>query len=155
MRELPAIEAAYTELANDLDLKRDAARDRGDGPAIDWLDKRRAIDDSAYFILAWGQLEQAINLACEAAVRAHRSSVDWFERRAWDAHNPDDMRAKFEDRAALVLDRSNVRSDAYRRTIRYCGQRNRIAHGQTLATGIDVTSIISDLYRIGSEITSR
>ncbi len=100
----------------------------------------------------WGQLEAEINRVAEAAVRTRRASVRWEERRAWDAHDPDNMRAKFEDRAALVLDRANATSDAYRRAIRYYGWRNAIAHGTNLATGIDVASTILDLYTIASEI---
>ena len=81
-----------------------------------------------------------------------RSSVRREDRRAWDAHDPENLRTKFEDRAALVLDRLNLASDAYHRTIRYDGWRNGIAHGATRATGIDVPTVIGDLYRIPGEL---
>ena len=154
MRELPAIEATYTELASELDRKMDEAIQRNDQRAIEWIGQQRQINDSAYFILAWGQLEAKINEACGEAVRQRTHHRDWNVRRAWDLHDPDDLRAKFEDRAALVLDRSNAATDAYRRTIRYYGQRNRVAHGKSLATGIDVPTVIAEIYQISSEITT-
>lgn len=152
MNELAAIEAVDSELASDLDQALERAVLAGDGPAMTRIERKQRINDSAYFILAWGQLEAEINRAAEAAVRTRRASIRWEDRRAWDAHDPDNMRAKFEDRAALVLDRFNATSNAYKRAIRYYGWRNAIAHGTNLATGIDVASTILDLYQIASEI---
>lgn len=110
MKDLPAIEATYTELATRLDRKLDAAREQGDGAAVAWAEKQQLINDSAYFILVWGQLEVRIDEVCEAAVRQRRDSDDWSLRRAWDAFDPDNLRVRFEDRVALVLDRSNRRA---------------------------------------------
>ena len=87
------------------------------------------------------------------AIRNRLGSANWEIRRAWDAHDPDNMRAKFEDRAALVLDRANQNTEAYRKMIRYFGQRNRVAHGTSLASGIDVPTVISDAYQIASELS--
>src|SRR5688500_17082690 len=104
MRELPAIEATYTIIATDLDKQLDAARVANDLQAIQWVSKQQQINDSAYFILVWGQLEAKINEICETAIRTRLANGDWERRRAWDGHDPDNLRAKFEDRAALVLD---------------------------------------------------
>lgn len=153
MKALAAIEALYSEINDGFDQMLDQAREVGDAAAADRVEQKQRINDSAYFILAWGQLEAEINRVAEAAVRTRRADIRWEIRRAWDAHDPDNMRAKFEDRAALVLDRFNTSSEAYRRTIRYYGWRNAIAHGTNLATGIDVASIILDLYQIAGEIT--
>lgn len=154
MKELPAIEAIYTQLATYLDGKLNEARQQANQAAIDRVEKQQLINDSAYFILVWGQLEAKINDVCEKAVRKRSSSVNWRTRRAWDAHDPDNLRAKFEDRAALVLDRANTKSDAYKKTMQYYGQRNRVAHGTSLATGIDVPFIITEVYQIISELRS-
>jgi hypothetical protein len=152
VRELPAITAVYSELASSLDAQLIQAERAADAALVGRIAHKQRINDSAYFILAWGQLEAEINRVAELAVRNRRSSIRWEDRRAWDAHDPESMRAKFEDRAALVLDRLNVDSDAYRRTIRYYGWRNGIAHGTQLATGIDVPVVISDLYQIAGEL---
>ena len=152
MRELPAIEATYTAIASKLDDRLDEARQRGDQQAVEWIGKQQQINDSAYFILVWGQLEFRINEACAEAIRKRVHDNDWAVRRAWDLFNPDDLRVKFEDRAALVLDRAGPSKTGYRRTMHYYGQRNRIAHGTSLATGIDVPFVISEIYQIISEI---
>lgn len=152
MKDLAAITAVYGELATILDAQLAQAEQASNSALVDRIVRKQRIHDSAYFILAWGQLEAEINRAAEQAIRTRRSSIRWEDRRAWDAHDPENMRAKFEDRAALVLDRLNVVSDAYRRTIRYYGWRNGIAHGATLATGIDVPVVIGDLYQIAGEI---
>ncbi|AWN54953.1 hypothetical protein [Methylobacterium sp. 17Sr1-1] len=152
MRDLAAIAAVYSEIESGLTAQLAQAREAADTALIDRIAQKRRINDSAYFILAWGQLEAKINRVAELAVRNRRSSIRWEDRRAWDAHDPESMRAKFEDRAALVLDRLNVASDAYRRTIRYYGWRNGIAHGSQLATGIDVPVVIGDLYQIAGEL---
>jgi hypothetical protein len=152
MKDLQAIESVYTKLASELDRELDEARRNSDQSAVDRIQRQHLINDSAYFILVWGQLEAKINELCEKAIRKRLQSSDWHTRRAWDAHDPDNLRAKFEDRAALVLDRNNSKSDAYRKTIRYYGERNRIAHGKSLATGVDVPSVISEVYQIISEM---
>lgn len=149
MKDLPAIGAAYEEIAADLDRKLEIAREAANQQAIDWIEKQQIINDSAYFILAWGQLEAKLNDACEAAIRIRLSSADWEIRRAWDSHNPENMRAKLEDRVALVLDRT---TDVYRKVIRYYGERNRVAHGTSLASGIDVPFIIGEFFQIVSEL---
>lgn len=153
MKELGAIETTYTTIAANLDRELDGAREAANAQKIEWLEKQRQINDSAYFILVWGQLEAKINEACEAAIRTMLASNDWKQRRAWDAYNPDDLRIRFEDRAALVLDRTNGAGTGYRKTMNFYGERNRVAHGKSLATGIDVPFVISEIYQIASEIT--
>ncbi|MBA3447011.1 MAG: hypothetical protein H0T56_05295 [Pseudaminobacter sp.] len=152
MKELPAIEKTYTLIATDLDRELDEARVQGNQQGIEWLENQRQINDSAYFILVWGQLEARINELCETAIRSRVDSTDWDRRRAWDAYNPDDLRIKFEDKAALVLDRTNTAGTGYRKTMNFYGQRNRVAHGKSLATGIDVPFFISEVYQIISEM---
>ena len=97
-------------------------------------------------------MKREFNELCETAIRNRLSSIDWDRRRAWDSYNPDDLRIKFEDKAALVLDRTNSAGTGYRRTMHYYGHRNRVAHGTSLATGIDVPFVIFEVYQIISEM---
>ena len=152
MKELPLIEATYIKLANLLDAEFESARTQSDMSATTRIQRQQLVNDSAYFVLAWGQLEAKINDECAKAIARRKSSPSWDIRRAWDAHNENDLRLRFEDRLALLLDRTNVVSDAYRRTVKLYGQRNLVAHGKSLATGIDVPTIIGELYQIASEL---
>lgn len=151
MRELAAIAAVCSAIASGPTAQLAQAREAADTALIGRIAQKRRINDSASVILAWGQLEAEINRVAELAVRTRRSRIRWGDRRAWDAHDPESMRTRFEDPAARVLHRLNVASDAYRRTIRYSGWRNGIAHGSQLATGIDVPVVIGDLYQIAGE----
>ena len=63
MKDLPAIAALYTEVDNFLKGLRDpASRTPGDT-----IEQKLRINDQAYFVLAWGQLESAIDDACRRA----------------------------------------------------------------------------------------
>jgi hypothetical protein len=72
------------------------------------IEAKQRINDQAYFVLCWGQLEAAIDDICRTAIRNRQSSGNWAVRRAWDLYNPNESRLsglRFEDRTALVLDR--------------------------------------------------
>lgn len=153
MKDLPAIEAIYTKFANILDKELDQIR-QVDPSGVFRIEEQQRIHDSAYFILAWGQFEAHLNDECVKAITRRKSNPNCEVRRAWDAHNEQSLRLRFEDRAALLLDRRNTASDAYRRTIKLYNQRNAVAHGTSLATGIDVPAVIADLYQIVSEMSS-
>ena len=117
MRDLQAIAAVYEQLDNFLESLRDAM-DSDDG-GVERLAQRQRINDQAYFVLAWGQLESDIEDACRDAIHRGQADRDWKRRRAWSLHNPDDRRLSglsFEDRLTLVLEK---RSDYWRRTMQH------------------------------------
>ena len=57
MKDLPAVAALYTEVDNLLDTLRDPATGEPGGA----IEQKLRINDQAYFVLAWGQLETAID----------------------------------------------------------------------------------------------
>ena len=148
MKQLPEIEAAYTRVADQFDSWIDEAQRDGNSSAVEGLERKQRINDAAYLLLVWGQLEIRVNELCTSAIGRRLSDAKWETRRAWDAYNPDNLRFKFEDRLALVLDRSNSVNDSYRSAIRLYQQRNLIAHGKSLASGVDVSQIIAEVYVI-------
>lgn len=154
MKQLPEIEAAYLRVADQFDRWIEAEEQSGNWHAVASLQRKRAINDDAYLLLIWGQLEIRINETCVSAIRARKLDARWEVRRAWDAYNPDDLRAKFEDRLGLVLDRSNSINDSYRRAVRLYGLRNLIAHGKSVATGVDVPQLIADIYVIAGHLSA-
>ncbi len=76
MRDLALIAAVYSDIASDLDDRLERAQRASDAAALARIAQRQQINDSAYFILAWGQLEAEINRVAEQAVRRRRASVD-------------------------------------------------------------------------------
>ena len=125
----------------------------GDEPVPSPVDHEQRINDQAYFVLAWGQLEADIEEACRDAIRSGQSHDDWRYRRPWSLYNLGDRRLSglsFENRLTLVLEKG---SDDWKRTMELYNVRNQIAHGALLSARIDMTSVIEDFFRIQSSLT--
>ena len=151
MRDLQAIAAVYEQLDNYLEGLRDAPDADDDG--FDRLAQRQRINDQAYFVLAWGQLESDIDDACRDAIRRGQANRDWKRRRAWSLYNSDDCRLSglsFEERLTLVLEKG---SEYWKRTIQHHNVRNQIVHGALRSERIDVSSVVQEFYLIQSSLT--
>jgi len=151
VRDLPFIRAVYLEIDAALEAQRSAARASEDSRAVNRIEERQRINDQAYFVLCWGQLETAIDDACRAAIRKRRASGNWAVRRGWDLYNPDDERLsglRFEDRTALVLDRGAGAGSLWAKVMRYYALRNQIAHGALQAERIDVDEVAQEFFQI-------
>ena len=155
MKDLPAIEALYLEIDSLFEAKRRDAIAASDASMAGKIEVQQRLNDQAYFIFSWGQLETAIDEACRNAIRTRRGSANRAARRAWELYDPDDKRLsglRFENRAALVLDKERGPDCAWKKVIRYYNMRNEIAHGTLLASRIDVTEVVQDFFLIQSEL---
>ena len=153
MSDLQAIAAVYEQVDLHIESLRDAEDGAGEELAPDRIDQDQMINDQAYFVLAWGQLEADIEEACREAIRDGQSYEDWRYRRAWSLYNPDDRRLSglsFENRLTLVLEKG---SDDWKRTMQLYNVRNQIAHGTLLSDRIDMARVIRDFFRIQSSLT--
>jgi hypothetical protein len=151
VRDLPHILAVYREIDATLEASRSTARAGGDAGTVGRIELKQRINDQAYFVLCWGQLETAIDDRCRAAVRARQQSGNWAVRRAWDLYNPDDDRLSglsFEDRVALVLDRRAGPGSPWAKSMRYYALRNQIAHGELRAHRINVDQVAQEFFQI-------
>ena len=150
MRELPAVRAAFDEVDEHLEKQRSVAIANGDATRVDKIDAYKQINDQAYFVLCFGQIEQALNRACSKAIRDGQNAPRWEDRRTWSLYNPSDPRLsglRLEDRAALVLDRDDPKRH-FSKLMTHYEARNIIAHGKLLATAIDIDAMVDDLYVI-------
>ena len=114
--------------------------------------RKQRINDQAYFVLAWGQLEAEIEKACRSVIRHGQSQYDWKTRRVWTLYNPEDRRLSglsFENRLTLVLEKG---SENWKRTVQFYHIRNQIAHGKLLIYRIDVRAAIQDFFKIKSSL---
>ena len=138
MSDLQAIAVAYERVDLHLRSLRKTEDRTGEDPAPDPVDREQRLNDQAYFVLAWGQLEADIEEACREAIREGQSHEDWRHRRAWSLYNPEDRRLSglsFENRLTLVVEKG---SDDWKRTIQLYNVRNQIAHGALLSGRIDM-----------------
>ncbi len=152
MSGLRAIAGSYERIDGFLEDLRERHDAAGEDDERDRVAREQEINDQAYFVLAWGQLEADIDEACRDAIRHGQSQDDWRTRRAWSLYNPDDRRLSglsFEKRLALVLARD---SGEWRRTMQFYSVRNRIAHGTLLSERIDVSGEIQEFFRIRSSL---
>ena len=125
MSVLQAIAASYERIDRFLGDLRDSCDAGGEHDERDRVARERELDDQAWFVLAWGQLETDIDDACRAAIRHGQSHEDWRYRRAWSLYNPDDRRLSglnFENRLTLVLEKG---SGEWRRTMQLYNVRNQ------------------------------
>ena len=153
MSELDAIGSAYERVDLHLRSLHDTEDGSGDEPDGGSAERERSINDQAYFVLAWGQLEADIEGACREAIRNGQSHEDWRSRRAWSLYNPDDRRLSglsFENRLTLVLERG---TGDWKRTMELYNVRNQIAHGALLSARIDMARVMEDFSRIQSSLT--
>ena len=151
MRDLQAIAAVYEQFDNFLERLRNAAD--ADDNGFDRLAQWQRINDQAYFVLAWGQLESDIEDACRDTIRRGQAHGDWKRRRAWSLYNPEDRRLSglsFEDRLTLVCERG---SQYWKRAMQHYNVRNQIAHGALRSERIDVSSVVQEFYLIQSALT--
>jgi hypothetical protein len=151
VRDLPHIRAVYLEVDAELEAQRSAASASGNKDAVSRIDLKQRINDQAYFVLCWGQLETAIDETCRNAIRTRRGSGNWMVRRAWDLYNPDDDRLsglRFENRTALVLDQSAGSGSPWAKVMHYYAVRNQIAHGELQAQRIDVDEVVQEFFQI-------
>lgn len=155
MRSLPAIEALYTEIDKHLDSLRASALAAGRATDVARIEEKQRLNDQAYFILCWGQLEAEVDEACRELIRRRKASPNWSERRAWDMFNPDEKRLSglsFEDRVGLLLDRNAGPGSPWAMVMNHYGVRNQIAHGKLRPQRIDVAAVVGELYRIRSAL---
>ena len=153
MSDLQAIAAVYEQVDHHLESLRDTEEAAGEERPKERVDREQRINDQAYFVLAWGQLEADIEEACRDAIRDGQSHENWRYRRAWSLYNPDDRRLSglsFENRLTLVLEKGG---GEWRRTMQLYNVRNQIAHGALLSARIDMASVIQDFHRIRSSLT--
>ena len=47
------------------------------------IEEEQRLNNQAYFVMAWGQLEAEVDSACKHAVDAGQSQEKWKARRAW------------------------------------------------------------------------
>jgi hypothetical protein len=156
MKSLPQIAALYEEIDRVFDEERQAALAADDEIASQRIEHKQLLNDQAYFVLCWGQLEAEIDEACRAAIRRRQGNASWDMRRGFDFYDADDRRLSglpLDRRVAVVLDRNGGPGSPYAKVMAYYETRNKIAHGRLEAKRIDVSEVAGDFYVIQAALT--
>lgn len=152
MTDLQTIATLYEEIDNALESLRGTESTAGKDSEPDPITHKQQINDQAYFVLAWGQLEADVVETCRETIRRAQQDTDWRARRAWALYDPENRQLSglsFENRLSLVLEKG---TDNWRKTMRLYNVRNQIAHGTLLSERIEVSNVIQDFYDIQSSL---
>jgi hypothetical protein len=142
MRDIGEIQALY--------LETDSALAAGEAAATSGNDRlfwqlKRLINDSAYFLLAFAQFEDAVRTRVQELVSARRKAP-WHTRSPWDVIDTD--RLALMDHIALLFEKGN---SEYNEIDIYYRERNRIAHGNWPKGSILVPSVVHRLAQLESK----
>ncbi|MCY4239657.1 MAG: hypothetical protein OXC54_10425 [Rhodospirillaceae bacterium] len=149
MSDLNAIAALFQHIENSLEDLRERHDAANEANERDRIERWQKLNEQAYFVLAWGQLEADIDDACRHAIRHGKAHDDWRCRRAWSAYDEENPRLSFRNRLMLVLDRN---SEEWKRILELYKVRNQIAHGDLRHAGINLPTVIEDFHRIQSSL---
>lgn len=156
MNDLALIRAIYEEIDARFEADRREASTAADTTKVQRIENKQRVNDQAYFILCWGQIEADVDDTCRSAIRMRQSRSAWKDRRGWDLFNPDDKRLSglsFEERSALVLDRNEGPGSPWAKLMQHYQLRNQIAHGKLRPDRIDVSTVADELYLIQSALS--
>ena len=149
VNDLDAIAALFQQVDNSLEGLRERHDAAGEADERDRVARQQNLNEQAYFVPAWGQLEAEMDDVCRDAIRLGKSHEEWRRRRAWSVYGEENPRLGFRNRLTLVLDRS---SDEWKKTLKPYQLRNRIAHRDRRHAGINLPAVIEDFHRIQSSL---
>lgn len=126
--------------AKETGARTPASRDR-------WAEIRD-INDQAYFMMMFAQLEAMVRVAAKALVLARRNAAPGINRNAWKMI--DVKRISFMDKVALLTDKGGA---DYASVKAAYDRRNAIAHGNFAAVGpITVATEYAEFLRLATAL---
>lgn len=109
--------------------------------------RKRELNDQAYFLFMFSRLEDHIRTQSTALIRKKQKSIQsWRQRAVWDilpSSSSDNF--PFKKRVALLTEKGN--SD-YELVSDYYKERNSIAHGGTFTRPISMPTVTTQLKRL-------
>ena len=115
-----------------------------------WAGNRR-INDQAYFVILFAQLEEKIDASSESLVTKRAQGAGWSSRRPWDTFDP--TRMSFKGRVSLLVDK---RSTEYAKIMKYYIIRCDLAHGIVYANmPIVIVTVAADFQALAAKLKGR
>jgi len=141
------LEEQYNEIDKEYSSIEFKAASRG------WIHKeskyqrKRELNDQAYFLFMFSRLEDCIRQQSAILITKKQNSIhSWKQRASWDIL-PNSARDQipFKKRLALLIERG---SQDYNLVVNYYKERNSIAHGGNFISSINMPLVISELKRL-------
>lgn len=130
MQHIASILDAFSFVDADFERQRAAAIDSGDCQKAFQIEELQRLNEQAYFILCWGQLEAGLRRTVRNRPQQERRN---FARRS------------FGSKVEIAFGKDSPES---RWLMVHYRQRNRIAHGELLAEHLDLVNIVGDFCKI-------
>jgi negative regulator of genetic competence, sporulation and motility len=141
------LEAQYYDIDNEFSSIEFEAMSKGWGKKQAKYQRRRKLNDQAYFLFMFSRLEDIIRYQSSALITKKQTSISsWKQRAAWDIlpnRACDEM--PFKKRLALLTEKGHR---DYNLIVDYYKERNSIAHGGTFTSVICMPTVISELKRL-------
>ncbi len=151
MSILDELEAQYNEIDNQYSALEFEAMRRGWAIKERKYQRKREINDQAYFVFMFSRLEYKIREESSKLIIKKKSSVSsWKKRSSWEIlPSSPDAELHFKKRLALLTEKGatdfNLVSDYYK-------ERNSIAHGGSFIRPISMPTVISELKRLYKQL---
>ncbi|MEX0812940.1 MAG: hypothetical protein WD048_12045 [Chitinophagales bacterium] len=144
----------YSETDNRYATIEHQSRARGFNRKEQEYQRRRELNDQAYFLFMFSRIEDRINeLSNELIENQHNNLTNWSYKRTWDilhkrmTQNPNSI--YFMDRVALLTEMG--RTD-YNLIALYYDQRNNIAHGRTFTIPINIPTVVTHMKQLYNDL---
>jgi len=142
------LERIYFEIDQNLMEKELEANWKGWNRKEREIQKKRHLNDEAYFVMIFSRLEDRIKDLSDRLIERQRSLDSWAYRRSWEVLH-DRGRLNFMERVALLTEKGvqdyNTISDYFR-------ERNNIAHGDHFQRTVFMNTAIPEMRRLFYEL---
>jgi hypothetical protein len=140
-----AILRSHVEVDDHLDDRGSTAR--SPHGKLHWA-QLRVLNDHAYFLMLFAQLENHITVQCAKLVAAKKSTRSWRSRRLWDTTDLDNL--SFMRKVALLTEKGH---GIYNKMYDYYQIRCEIAHGNSAGVGpILLPTLATDLLAVARHL---
>lgn len=149
MRVFSELEKQYSDIDQEYARKEFQAQSKGWNRKEGEYQRKREINDHAYFLFMFTRLEARIRDESSLRIQKEKnSSRPWKQKVPWTffPNQPDENRGiNFKNRLALLID--NTGPD-YNLVIDYYKERNSIAHGRSFTQPISMPIVINEFKRL-------
>jgi len=148
MKDFKAIHEAYLAIDNCLavlESRESAAKGRRR------LQRMREINDQAYFVMLFAQLEERIKDQCERLIARKKGLAKWTSRRLWDAVDVDKL--SFKQLLALLAEKGGA---DFNKVSNYYLDRCKIAHGEVLSSwSVSIPSVVVEFQALAARLKAK
>lgn len=141
------LEDLFNEIDNRYSSIEFEARTKGWSKKEQKYQRKRELNDQAYFLFMFSRLEDRIRSQSAALITKKQTSLQsWRQRAAWDilpSSSSDNY--PFKKRLALLTEKG---ASDYNLITDYYKERNSIAHGGSFTRAISMPTVITELKRL-------